>query len=123
MHLVKTEVTSSNTNEMSHDITIIDILIKKDKPLPISKSTKLQKSEQSVFIIGDSLIKKVNEYLLTSSLKHQYLVKRRPFSTAKSIDINDYLKPTQKDFKQEIFILPLGTNDLPLKNSPKKIPG
>lgn len=123
MHLVKTEVTSSNTNEMSHVITIIDILIKKDKPLPISKSTKLQKSEQSVFIIGDSLIKKVNEYLLTSSLKHQYLVKRRPFSTAKSIDIYDYLKPTQKDFKQEIFILPLGTNDLPLKKSPKKIPG
>ena len=123
MHLVKTEVTSSNINEMSHVITIIDILIKKDKPLPISKPTKLQKSEQSVFIIEDSMIKKVNEYLLTSSLKHQYLVKRRPFSTAKSIDIYDYLKPTQKDFKQEIFILHLGTNDLPLKKSPKKIPG
>ena len=98
MHLVKTEVTSSNINEMSHVITIIDILIKKDKPLPISKPTKLQKSEQSVFTIEDSMIKKVNEYLLTSSLKHQYLVKRRPFSTAKSIDIYDYLKPTQKDF-------------------------
>ena len=123
MHLVKTEVTSSNINEMSHVITIIDILIKKDKPLPISKPTKLQKSEQSVFTIEDSMIKKVNEYLLTSSLKHQYLVKRRPFSTAKSIDIYDYLKPTQKDFKQEIFILHLGTNDLPLKKSPKKIPG
>ena len=123
MHLVKTEVTSSNINEMSHVITIIDILIKKDKPLPISKPTKLQKSEQSVFIIEDSMIKKVNEYLLTSSLKHQYLVKRRPFSTAKSIGIYDYLKPTQKDFKQEIFILHLGTNDLPLKKSPKKIPG
>ena len=123
MHLVKTEVTSSNINEISHVITIIDILIKKDKPLPISKPTKLQKSEQSVFIIEDSMIKKVNEYLLTSSLKHQYLVKRRPFSTAKSIDIYDYLKPTQKDFKQEIFILHLGTNDLPLKKSPKKIPG
>ena len=123
MHLVKTEVTPSNINEMSHVITIIDILIKKDKPLPISKPTKLQKSEQSVFTIEDSMINKVNEYLLTSSLKHQYLVKRRPFSTAKSIDIYDYLKPTQKDFKQEIFILHLGTNDLPLKKSPKKIPG
>ena len=59
-----------------------------------------------------------------SSLKHQYLVKTRPFSTAKTIDMYDYIKtkkPTQTDFKPEIFILHVGTNDLPLHKSPKEI--
>ena len=33
----------------------------------------------------------------------------------------DYIKPTQGDFKPEIFILHVGTNDLPLNKSPKEI--
>ena len=68
-----------------------------------------------MFIVGDSMIKKVDGYLLTSSLKHQYLVKTRLFSTAKTIDMYDYKQPTQRDFKPEIFLLYVGTNDLPLK--------
>ena len=67
------------------------------------------------------MIKKVGGHLLTSSLKHQYLVKTRPFSTAKTIDMYDYIKPTQRDFKPEIFVLQVGTNDLPLNKSPKEI--
>ena len=33
----------------------------------------------------------------------------------------DYIKPTQRDFKPEIFILHVGTNDPPLNKSPKEI--
>ena len=33
----------------------------------------------------------------------------------------DYIKPTQRSFKPEIFVLHLGTNDLPLNKSPKEI--
>ena len=33
----------------------------------------------------------------------------------------DYIKPTQREFKPEIFILHVGTNDLPLNKSPKEI--
>ena len=33
----------------------------------------------------------------------------------------DYIKPTQRDFKPESFVLHLGTNDLPLSKSPKEI--
>ena len=58
---------------------------------------------------------------LQSFLKHQYLVKARPFPTAKTIDMYDYIKPTQRDFKPEIFILYVGTNDLALNKSPKEI--
>ena len=67
------------------------------------------------------MIKKVDGFILTSSLKHQYLVKTRPFSTAKTVDMYDYKKPTQWDFKSEIFILQVGTNDFPLNKSPKEI--
>ena len=65
-------------------------------------------------------IKKVDGYLLTSVLKHQYLVKTRLFSTAKTIDMYDYIKPTQRDFKSEIFILHVGANDLPLNKKFQK---
>ena len=33
----------------------------------------------------------------------------------------DYKKPTQRDFKPEIFILHVVTNDLPLNKPPKEI--
>ena len=67
------------------------------------------------------MIKKIHGHLLTNSLKHQYLVKTRPFSTAKTIDIYDYIKSTQRDFKPGNFVLHVGTNDLPLNKSPKEI--
>ena len=58
----------------------------RDKTSPPSQnSTNPQKSKTSVFIVGDRMIKKVGGYLLASSLKHQYLVKTRLFSTAKTI--------------------------------------
>ena len=94
----------------------------RDKPPPPSQNPiNPQKSKTSVFIVGDSMIKKVDGYLLTSSLKHQYLVKARSFLTAKTIDMYDYIKPTQRNFKPKIFILHGGTNDLPSNKSPKEI--
>ena len=67
------------------------------------------------------MIKIVDVHHLTSSLKHQYLVKTRPFSTAKTIDMKNYLKLTQRDFKRDVFVLHVGTNDLLLNKSPKEI--
>ena len=77
-HLPNTGVTSSNINEMSHIINKENQPPDKerDKPQPPSQNpTNLQKSKTLVFIVGDSMIKKVDGYLLTSSLKHKYLVK------------------------------------------------
>ena len=71
-----------------------------------------------MFIVGDNMIKKVDGYLLISSL---YLVKTKPFSTANTIDMCDYIKPTQRDFEPEIFVLNDETNDLPLNKWPKEI--
>ena len=102
-HLTNTGVTSSNTNtKVSHIMNKENWPPDKerDKPQPPSQnSTNPQKSKTSVFIVGDSMIKKVDGYLLTGSLKHKYLVKTKPFSTAKTIDMYDYIKPNQRDFK------------------------
>ena len=65
----------------------------RDKPPPPSENpTNPQKSKTSVLIVGESMIKKVDGYLLTSSLKYQYLAEKRPFSTAKTTDMYDYIK-------------------------------
>ena len=97
-HLTNTEVTSSNINKMRH-------VVNKENPPPDKERDNSPPPSQnptnppkSVFIVGDSMIQNVDGYLLTNSLKHQYLVKKRPFSTAKTIGMYDYIKPTQKDF-------------------------
>ena len=77
MHFTNRGVTSSNINEVSHIMNKENRLPDKerDKPPPLSQNlTNPQKSKTSVFIVGDSMIKKVDGYLLTSSLKHQSLV-------------------------------------------------
>ena len=80
-----------------------------------------RKSKKTVFIVGDSKIKKIDRYLLTKSINHKFLVKVRPFTTAKTIDIYDHLKPTLRDFNPGLFIIHVGTNDLPLNKTSNKI--
>ena len=50
-----------------------------------------KKSKEAVFIVGDSLVK-INAYLLTKSISHKFLVKIRPLTTARTIDMYDHLK-------------------------------
>ena len=67
------------------------------------------------------MIEKIDGFFLTSCLKRRYLVKTRPFLTTKRIDMHDYLKPIQRRFKPEMFVLHVGTYDLPLNKSPKEV--
>ena len=68
---------------------------RRDKPPPPSQNPT------SVFIVWDCMIKKVDGYFLTSSLKDQHLVKTRTFSTEKTIDIYNYLKQLRETFNQK----------------------
>ena len=47
-------------------------------------------------------------------------MKVRPFLSAKTIDMLDYIKPTQRDFNPDVYLLHVGTNDLS-KKSPEQI--
>ena len=67
------------------------------------------------------MVKKIDGYLLTSSINHRYIVKVRPFLSAKTIDMVDYIKPTQRDFNPDVYLLHVGTNDLSSNKSPEQI--
>ena len=66
------------------------------------------------------MIKKVDGYLLTNSIKHKYLVKVIPFLAAKAVDMFDYVKPIQRDFDPDAYILHIGTNDLTTEKNQTK---
>ena len=58
-----------------------------------SENKKCQ-TKKSTFIIGDSMIKKIDGYLLMSSVNHSYIVKVLSFLSAKTVDMFDYIKLT-----------------------------
>ena len=67
------------------------------------------------------MVKDVDGYLLTGSINRKFIVKVRPFSPAKTINMEDYIKPTKRDFNPDLYILHVGTNDLLLDNTPEVI--
>ena len=67
------------------------------------------------------MVKKINGYLLTSSINHKYIVKVRLFLSGKTTDKVDYIKPTQRDFSLDVYLLHVGTNDLSSNTSPEQI--
>ena len=58
------------------------------------------------------MVKKVNGFYLPKNIKHKYLVKVRPFSSAKTSSMHDHAKPTIREINPEHIILRVGTNDL-----------
>ena len=75
-------------------------------------NTDKSKRKKRVFIIGYSMIKKVNGFLLTRNINHRFIVKVRSFPGAKVKCMTNYVKPTIKDFDPEHIIIHVGTNDL-----------
>ena len=52
------------------------------KETSMDQNTRDRKGKPSIFIMGDSMMKKLNGYLLTKKNKHRGIVKVRPFTTA-----------------------------------------
>ena len=65
------------------------------------------------------MVKDVNGYLLTGSINRKFIVKVRPFSSAKAIYMEDYTKPTKRDFNPDLYILHVRKNDLSLDDTPE----
>ena len=82
---------------------------------------RAKKSKKTVFIVADSMIKKIDGYLPTKSINHKFLVKVRPSTTVKTIDMYDHLKPTLQNFNPGLLIIHVGTNDLPLNKTSNEI--
>ena len=71
-------------------------------------TNKQQQARKTAFIIANSMVKKVDGYLLTSFVNHKYIVKVRPFLSAKTIGMLNYIKPTQRDFNPDVYLLHVG---------------
>ena len=81
---------------------ITDIMDNKTTKRNISTKTSNQrqnriteKSKKLSFMIGGSMIKDVNVYLLTGSLNRKYIVKVRLFSSSKTSDMEYNITPTK----------------------------
>ena len=86
-----------------------------------TNTNKQKQTRKTAFIIGDSMVKKIDAYLLSSSVNHKYIVKVRPFLSAKTIDMLDYIKPTKRDFNPDVCLLHVGTNELSSNKSSEQI--
>ena len=81
----------------------------------------LYNKKNYAFIIGDSMVKDVDGYLLTGSIKRKFIMKVRPLSSARTVDIQVYIKSTKCHFDPSLYLLHVGTNDLLLEDTPEAI--
>ena len=112
----KQKQASNDNNSISNDNNNSN-----SKENNINSSNINSKTRKTAFIIGDSMVKKIDEYLLISSINYRYIVKVIPFLSAKTIDMVDFIKPTQRDFNPGPYLLHVGTNDLSSNKSPEQI--
>ena len=82
------------------------------KETSTDQNTRDRKGKPSIFIMGDSMVKKLNGYLLTKKIKHRGIVKVRLFITVKFSCMQDHVKPTIRDINPQQIIIHVGTNDL-----------
>ena len=69
------------------------------------------KNKTNTYILGDSMVKKLNGYQLTRKIEHKNLVKVRSFSGVKISCMTDHVQPTLRDIYPDHIILHAGTND------------
>ena len=65
-----------------------------------------------MFILGDSIVKNVNGYLLTKKLRNKKLNKVRSFNGAKVSCMYDPVKPTIREFNPTHITLHIEANEL-----------
>ena len=76
------------------------------------ENNRNNKNKTNVYILGDSIVKNLNGYLLTKKIRHKHLVKVRLFSGAKISCMRDHVKLTLRDVNPDHIVLRAGTNDL-----------
>ena len=67
------------------------------------------------------MVKDIDDYLFTGSIKRKFIVKVRPFSSTKMVDMQDHIKPMKGDFDPSLYLLHVGTNDVSLEDTPEAI--
>ena len=76
-----------------------------------AKKDGIQNKKRSIAIIGDSIIKDIEQHKVSQALGNREKVFVKSFSGAKINHMKSYVIPT-KEFDNELLILHCGTNDL-----------
>ena len=76
-----------------------------DNDNSIDNSKNNNENRKSVFILGDSIVKNLNGFLITKAINHKCIVEVQPLSSAKVQYMYYHLKPTVRDVNLENIIL------------------
>ena len=94
-----------NIIKLTITITIIIVIVIIMKIITIKvvliiklMSPRRHQPQKKLFILGDSMVKKLNGFLLTRKLNRKCLAKVRTFNLAKFRCMYDHAKPTVQDF-------------------------
>ena len=82
---------------------------------------KINIRKKSVYIVGDSMVKEVNGFELSKSIKYKYSVRVRFYPSAKTSCLHDHVKPVIRNQEPDHIILHTGTNDLLSDKTPVQI--
>ena len=82
-----------------------------DNNVDIDNSENNSENKKSAFILGDSIVKNRNAFLIRKAISHKCIVKVQPFSSAKVLCMYDHVKPATREVNPDNIILHVGTND------------
>ena len=85
-----------------------------------SNKVEITKRNRSIVVLGDSLLKDIEQHRVRKGLQNNEKVYVKHFSGATPNHMHSYVKPS-KDFNNELVILHCGTNDLRSEKQPLEI--
>ena len=115
------DFTVEKSNEIEKDLSNnTDKRNPKSKNKQVIKKNNDTKTQKSVIILGDSMVKHINGWEISKRLQSDCKVYVKQFSGAKTKCMKDYMNPSLRE-NCDHFILHVGTNDLNPKRSPELI--
>ena len=76
------------------------------------KETTTSEDKITIFVLGDSMVKHVEEWKLSKNVDRKHKVYVRNFSSAKLKCMKDYVKPCIRENNLDHVIIYVGTNEL-----------
>ena len=72
----------------------------------------ISNNKKFVFILGDSIVKNLNGFLIMTTNNNKHIVTTRPYTSMKVYCMYDHMKPTLRAVNLDNIILHVRTGDL-----------
>ena len=87
--------TANTINLNPSNITKCELLREDRSNTKSNPSIQQKEHKQFAFIIGGNSVKNIDGYLSAGSIERKFIVKVRHFSSAKAVDMQDYINPNR----------------------------